>query len=193
MFSPLVHDVSRLVRAENRLAVRVVGSKWLPSRRSSRWFRFVNYLESKATSIGRRYPHRRDTLKCQMGFGWDFAPPLRTMGIWDEVYAVVSQDAFLRDVEVRQRFEDGQARLTIGVEADALTARTALLRCTLVGEGFDSESIVAERPVELEGGTGRTDLELQVPQPRLWWPWDGWRPLPGLDRPDGGLARGRIG
>ena len=172
MFSPLVHDVSGLVRAENRLAVRVVGSRWLPSRRSSAWFRFVNYFESRATSIGRRYPHRRDTLKCQMSFGWDFAPALRTMGIWDDVYAVASGDAFIRDVEVRQQFEDGQARLAIGVEVDALTARTVLLRCTLVGEGFEAEPIVVEQPAELDAGAGRTDLELQVPQPHLWWPWD---------------------
>jgi beta-mannosidase len=172
MFSPLVHDVSAVLRAENRLAVRVVGSKWLPSNRSFGWFRFVDHLESMVTSIGHRHPHRRDSLKCQMSFGWDFAPALRTMGIWDDVYAIVSHDVFIRDIEVRQRFADGKARLTIGVEVDAATARPALLRCTLVGEGFEAESIVVERPIELAAGASRTELELQVPQPRLWWPWD---------------------
>ena len=172
MFSPVVHDVSRWLRAQNRLAVRVVGTSWLPSKRSSPWFRFVNYLESKVTSIGQRYPHRRDTLKCQMSYGWDFAPPLRTMGIWDDIYAVVSKEAFIQDVHVRQQFEDGQARLTIGVDVDALAARTALLRCSLDGEGFEAESIVVEQPVEMEAGADQIELELQVPQPRLWWPWD---------------------
>jgi beta-mannosidase len=176
MFSPLVVDVSHLLAAENRLAVRIAGSKWLPSRRSSPWFRFVNYLESRAVSIAQRHPHRRDTLKCQMSFGWDFAPSLLTMGIWDDVYLVISGDVFIRDVEVKQQFGDGRARLSVGVEMDALNPQTALLRCTLLGDGFEGEPVVAEHPVALACGAGRADLEMEVPQPRLWWPWDQGRP-----------------
>jgi beta-mannosidase len=172
MFSSLVRDVTDLLRPENRLAVRVVGSKWLPTGRSSPWFRFVNHLESKVTSTGRLHPHRRDTLKCQMGFGWDFAPALRTMGIWDDVVAVASEDAFIRDVEVRQEFVDGQALLSIRVEVDARTACTAQLHCTLSGESFEAETIVTQQPVELAHGAGHYTLNLHVPEPRLWWPWD---------------------
>ncbi len=172
MFSPIVRDVSGLLRAENRLAVRVVGSRWLPSQRSSPLFRFLNHLESKAVSIGQRHPHRRDTLKCQMGFGWDFAPALRTMGIWDEVYAVISRDLFISDLEVRQQFEEGQVDLSIGVMLDALVARAVLLRCTLAGESLERDPVVVERSVELAPGPDRVDLALRVPRPHLWWPWD---------------------
>ncbi|RPI49797.1 MAG: hypothetical protein EHM56_11830, partial [Chloroflexi bacterium] len=35
MFSPQVHDVTGHLAAENRLAVRIVGSQWLPQDRSS--------------------------------------------------------------------------------------------------------------------------------------------------------------
>jgi beta-mannosidase len=172
MFSPLVRDITDLLRPENKLAVRVVGSKWLPTGRSSPWFRFVNHLESKVTSIGQRHPHRRDTLKCQMGFGWDFAPALRTMGIWDDVVAIASEDAFIRDVEVRQEHEDGQVQLSIRVEVDTRAARTAQLRCTLAGESFEAEPLIAQQPVELARGVGRYTFNLRVPEPRLWWPWD---------------------
>ena len=172
MFSPQVRDVTDLLRPENRLAVRVVGPKWLPTKRSSPWFRFVNRLESKVTSIGRRHPHRRDTLKCQMGFGWDFAPALRTMGIWDDVLAIASEDAFIRDIEVHQEHEGGRVRLSIRVEVDARAARTALLRCTLSGESFEAKPIVAQQPAELGRGVGQHTLNLRVPEPRLWWPWD---------------------
>ena len=176
MFSPVVRDVSELLEAENRLAVRVVGSRWLPSRRNSPWYRLINHIESKVTSIGRRYPHRRDSLKCQMSFGWDFAPPLRAMGIWDEIYAVVTQEVFIRDLQVRQQFEADEARLAIGVEVEAGTARTANLRCSLVGEGFDAEPVVAQRTVDLDRNQDPIDLELHVPRPRLWWPWDQGNP-----------------
>ncbi|MFN2165217.1 MAG: glycosyl hydrolase 2 galactose-binding domain-containing protein, partial [Anaerolineae bacterium] len=172
MFSPLVLEVTALLRSENRLAVRVTGSKWLPAGRSTPWFRLINHLESKAVSIGKRHPHRRDTLKCQMSFGWDFAPSLRTMGIWDDVYAIVSGDPFIRDIEVTQELGEDQAQLAIRVKVDARVARTALLRCTLTGEGFDAIPVVVERTVRLEHGASHHALTLQVREPHLWWPWD---------------------
>jgi len=172
MFSPLVRDVTGLLQPQNKLAVRVAGSQWLPTGRSSPWFRFANHLESKVTSIGRRHPHRRDTLKCQMSFGWDFAPALRTMGIWDDVVAVASEDAFIRDVEVRQEHKDGRVRLSIGIEVDARTAQPAQLRCELSGESFEAEPIVVQQVADLRRGAGHYTLDLHVPEPRLWWPWD---------------------
>jgi beta-mannosidase len=176
MFSPQVYDVTELLVEENRLAVRIVGSKWLPSHRSSPWLRFLNNLESRTASIGARFPQRRDTLKCQMSFGWDFAPPLRTMGIWDDVYAVISQDLFLRDWVVQQQLTPDGARLNIEVELDARTERLVQLRCSLIGETFESKPIAVEQPLELAAGPSRHTIELLLPQPRLWWPWDHGRP-----------------
>ena len=180
MFSPLVRDVTELLEAENRIAVRIMGSRWLPSRRNSPWYRLMNHLESRVTSIGRRYPQRRDTLKCQMSFGWDFAPPLRTMGIWDDIYAVVTQEVFIQDVHVRQHFVDDRVQLSVRVEVEASVARTANLHCALIGDGFDAEPVVVQRPVELTPNQDPVDLELHVPRPRLWWPWD--QGLPHLYR-----------
>jgi hypothetical protein len=136
----------------------------------------LNHVESRTASIAGRFPQRRDTLKCQMGFGWDFAPPLRTMGIWDDVYAVISENVFLRDVAVRQQALKGEAQLAIDVELDVGSGRSAQVRCTLVGETFESTPVISERPVDLTSGAGRYSLELSVPRPRLWWPWDHGHP-----------------
>jgi beta-mannosidase len=176
MFSPQVHDVTALLRTENRLAVRILGSKWLPADRSTPWLRFLNDAESRTASIAGRFPQRRDTLKCQMGFGWDFAPPLRTMGIWDDVYAVVSGNVFLRDVAVQPQAMEGKAHLIVYVELDTGIAQAAEVRCTLVGETFESAPVVVKQPADLVSGASRHRVELSVPRPRLWWPWDHGRP-----------------
>ncbi len=176
MFSPQIHDVSDLLQAENRLAVRLTGSKWLPADRSSTGLRLLNLIESRAASIGRRYPQRRDTLKCQMSFGWDFAPPMRTMGIWDEVYAFVSGDAAIRHVAVRSQVTHEPAHLTVEVEIDAVALGNARLRCVLAGETFDARPIVVEDTVALAPGASRHKVEIPVPKPHLWWPWDHGRP-----------------
>ena len=191
MFSPQVYDIGNLLRDENRLAVRIVGSQWLPDDRSSPGERFLNYVESKAASIGSRFPQRRDTLKCQMGFGWDFAPPLRTMGIWDDVYAIVSDGLFIRQVALRQRLAGDEAQVTIEVELDAGTPGTVEIHCTLTGETFEGPPTTLRQPAELVAGTNHHSLELTLPQPRLWWPWDHGQP--DLYRLDVGVwAGGRL-
>ncbi|MGD9144548.1 MAG: glycoside hydrolase family 2 TIM barrel-domain containing protein [Anaerolineae bacterium] len=172
MFSPQVYDVTTLLGDENRLAVRILGSQWLPARRSGPRERFWNYVESRTASTGGRFPQRRDTLKCQMGFGWDFSPPLRTMGIWDDVQAIVTGDAFIRDVALVQRLVGDDAQVTVEIEVDAASRRAAEIRCTLAGETFEGPPSVCRQPVELFPGVNRHNLELTLSQPRLWWPWD---------------------
>ncbi len=41
---------------------------------------------------------RQHAVKCQMAFGWDFAPELRTVGIWKHVRAHITGSAFFTEV-----------------------------------------------------------------------------------------------
>jgi beta-mannosidase len=176
MFSPQVHDITHLLASENRLAVRIVGSRWLPDKRSSPAERLLNQIEARIGGLAGPFPHRRDTLKCQMGFGWDFAPPLRTMGIWDDVYAVISQEVFVRDVVARQQVAGDKVVVTVRVEVEAHPARSVQLQASLAGETFDGNPARAEETLELAEGRSSHSLELTVREPRLWWPWDHGRP-----------------
>jgi beta-mannosidase len=176
MFSPQCYEIGHLLQPENELALRIVGSHWLPNDRSSLWLKFLNILESRVSSLSSRFPQRRETLKCQMSFGWDFAPPLRTMGIWDDVYATLSQGILIQDAAVQQASVDGKARLLVDVTIDSNYEGTAQLRCTLTGETFEGTAVTACRLVEVAAGPNRHTIELDVDQPRLWWPWDHGRP-----------------
>ncbi len=97
MFSRQVYEVTEALRDGARtpggseLAVRLWGSGALPGRRLNRlergWARLADRLDP--TGVG-AFPDRMAAVKCQMSFGWDFAPPIRTMGIWDDVWLVVT-------------------------------------------------------------------------------------------------------
>ena len=176
MFSPQTHEISDLLAADNRLAVRIVGSRWLPTNRSSAWEKVLNHLESMVTGQFSRFPHRRDTVKCQMSFGWDFAPSLRAMGIWDDVYIVSSQAVFIQDIAVRARVDGSRASVRVAVEIDSRLTASVRIRTCLAGETFDAEPIVVEQVVDLAPGANRYQIEIEVPEPRLWWPWDQGRP-----------------
>ena len=98
------------------------------------------------------------------------------MGIWDDVYLVFSTNVFIQQVTIRQQVAEHTATVTTHVEVNARQGCSARLRVILAGETFDAEPLVVERLVEVSPGTSHHQLELAVPQPRLWWPWDCGRP-----------------
>lgn len=172
MFSPRRYKVTTLLESENQLAVRLTGSQWLPQDRSSRWEKLLNRIEARSGGMPGRFPDRRDTLKCQMSFGWDFAPPVRTMGIWDDVLVVVSGGVFIREVTTRPEIAPGKAALDVTVDLDARKAGSIELRCRLLGETFAGDALLEAQTIKVAGGTSRHELRLGIPEPRLWWPWD---------------------
>ena len=176
MFSPQVYDISGLLSPGSRLAVRITGSRWLPTDRSSRWEKLLNHVEALALGSLGRFPHRRDTFKCQMGFGWDFSPALCTMGLWDDVTLILSDDVFIRHVAARPSFTGSGVALAVEAEVDAQLPRRVRIRCRLSGETFAGDPLVAERSLELAPGSQLCRLDMAVPDPRLWWPWDHGRP-----------------
>jgi beta-mannosidase len=176
MFSPQVYEITPLLQPRNRLAVRILGSRWLPRDRSSPWEKLLNQIEVRFGGMPADFPQRRDTLKCQMGFGWDFAPPLRTMGIWDDVYAVIGEGVFLRDVFARPILAGGAATLLVKIEVDADRARRLRIEYSLVPESFEGRPTIVELPAELEAGPNIHQVEIKVAEPRLWWPWDHGHP-----------------
>ncbi|MBN1135300.1 MAG: hypothetical protein JXM73_01875 [Anaerolineae bacterium] len=176
MFSPQIYDIIGPATGKSRLAVRITGSRWLPCDRSSRWEKILNQIEARATGALGRFPHRRDTLKCQMGFGWDFSPALRTMGLWDDVTLVISDDVFIRGIVAEPSFTGAGVTLAVEAEIDARLARPVQVRCSLSGETFAGEPLVAERALDLAPGSQTCRIELAVAHPRLWWPWDHGRP-----------------
>jgi beta-mannosidase len=101
MFSRQVVEITETLRqtGDVELAVRLWGSGALPQRHLSwlqrGWQKIAQVLHGSWTGV---YPDRSATLKCQMSFGWDFAPPIRTMGIWDEIYLVISGPVFIAEV-----------------------------------------------------------------------------------------------
>ena len=128
MFSQQVYEVSDALRTDgasaissqrskaanysSEIAVRLWGSGALPQYRLSLLEKAWAWLADRIdpSTLG-TFPDRMATIKCQMTFGWDFAPPIRTMGIWDDVQVVVTGGVFIEDVWVKSRLLDPAARL----------------------------------------------------------------------------------
>jgi len=178
MFSRQVYEITSLVRPHgSELAVRVWGSDSLPQSELS-WWESLWAPVAKALRHGREaFPPRSATLKCQMGFGWDFAPRLRTMGLWDDVAFIVTRSVFLRDLWIMAHPEDNDARVSVHFTVDSDTSQDVLVRVDVRSrQGFGPQTWHRESPLHLKTGEQTAHVGFDLPEARLWQPWDRGEP-----------------
>lgn len=189
MFSPQLYEITGLLavspsnrkRRAGTLAVRIAGIARLPSvqgRRAGRLTRWRDRLEGRL-GLPNRWPHRRSTLKCQMGFGWDFAPDLPSLGVWDDVDLILTGDVFIRDLWVRSLFSqgvDGPVRLEVKLDLDAAEGSEVAVGLNLQCVNRDAPTLLQRFSANLRPGCQQLDIGLEVPEPHLWWPWDRGEP-----------------
>jgi beta-mannosidase len=178
MFSHQIYEITDLVGpGRSELAVRIWGSETLPRRRLSWCERLWSPLGAALQGGHEAFPHRSATLKCQMSFGWDFAPRLRTMGLWDDVARITTGSVFVSDVFVRAHPEDGEARVTLRASIDSDAARnvTAVVRvCPRSPKRVETQQWEFE--LALRKGQQAPELRFTMLDPRLWQPWDRGEP-----------------
>ncbi|MCB0156413.1 MAG: hypothetical protein KDF65_16570, partial [Anaerolineae bacterium] len=197
MFSRQIIEITEALHRSNgrvELAVRLWGSGALPRRRLHWWQRLWQTIAAPlyGSWVG-IYPDRTATLKCQMSFGWDFAPPLRTMGLWDEVRLVITGPVFGREAQLRgvTRGSDGAATLSLDLSLDTAQPGPVMGTVHLSPANFAGPPL-GPFPfgLELPAGISRHCGQIDLPKVALWQPWD--RGFPHLydvaitlTRPDG--------
>jgi beta-mannosidase len=189
MFSSQLYELTDLLAGEpgpdeetvGALGVRLTGTARIPALHGERtdWRTRLRDRVEAASTPGRRWPHRRGTLKCQMGFGWDFAPDLPSLGLWDDAELFATGDVVIAGVWARPVFQGGwggPVRLEVTVALDARGHTEVEVGLNLYGQNCDASPHVQLFPVSLEPGRQQLDLHLDVPEPCLWWPWERGEP-----------------
>lgn len=192
MFSRQVYEITRALRADTadealshgsparrtmEIAVRLWGSGALPRRRLNLLERAWGWLADRMDPTGTgAFPNRMASVKCQMSFGWDFAPPIRTMGIWDDVWLVVTGRVFIKDVHVKPGIPEAKyqtAHLTAQVTVDSDQSRSVQAEVQMHPSNFDGPDWgPAFFDLDLPLGRSVHNLTFDLPHPRLWEPWD---------------------
>lgn len=169
------------VQPSIELAVRLWGSNALPRYkahwRERAWGRV-------AATLQRTFPpfdDRLATLKAPMHFGWDFAPRLRTMGIWDAARLVICQEVYLADLWVQAEplalpADPGPARLRVQFTADAATAQPVAVHIAVRPRRCGDDVWELDFDLTLPAGRSVQDLAVTLPAARLWQPWERGEP-----------------
>ncbi len=168
MFSRQIYELPDQA-TRGQLAVRVWGSDALPRLDLGPTKRLVRDLSPRVVPGNPAFPERIATLKCQMSFGWDFAPRLRTCGIWDEAWLVQTRAVFIRNIWVRG-VPDG--RVIVQITVNAAEARTMKAHIDVRGKNFASETQAFEFDLDAGAGENPYQFQFQLDSPRVWNPWD---------------------
>lgn len=174
MFSRQVYEIPRELSSagKHQLALRVWGSDQLPKYHPGPRERALKRVATRLMPWLQHFPDRYATLKCQMSFGWDFAPRLRTSGIWDDASLIHVNKTFIRDIWV-QGVPDGRVR--VALEVDGKLELDTRLLINVRGKNFNVELEQFDLPLPPENN-GRYELGLLLNSPRLWNPWDRGEP-----------------
>lgn len=214
MFARQTYEVTDLIppgeAREADLAVRLWAPACLPRLQRTPRQRLLNRAYRLLGLPEHPFPDRIATLKAQFGFGWDFAPALRTVGIWDDMWLAVTgplrlvhawaHTARLEGADPA-RGQAGQAEVHLHLEVDALDAAPAWLRVTF--QSRDSGEVYRQEvPLFLQAGRQSLHLPLILAGARLWQPWDRGEPAlyevtvalhPREDAPPSDVARFPLG
>jgi len=178
MFTRHLYDVSSMMRDDNTLNVRIMGSSFLPKPSQTRLKRLWNEIGSRLQSGEDVLPERATTLKCQMSFGWDFAPDMRTMGIWDEVKLIGSGNVFIGRIDVRSSVfrELGSAKLRIHLFLNSATAGPIKIMVQLRPANFEGPTQNFNFNAFVKKGAETIERNIVLEKPHLWNPWDKGNP-----------------
>ncbi len=160
MFSKQIYELTALLsHSNNLLRVRLSGGGQLPrlklKRRESAWQKIAGRVLPHAKHAG-EFPERYASVKCQMSYGWDFAPRLLTCGIWNTAWIVQTRGILIRGVWI-QGVPDG--RVLVRLEVDGELNRKAQVRFRVRGKNFAADPQSFEYP-------------FQIDKPHVWNPWD---------------------
>ena len=169
MFLAARYDVTSRVRAgvTHTIAIRFVPNDVVMADRTAPYWP----LGSSPVGITKRNLVR----KAQFGWGWDFAPRLLGVGIWQPVRLERQRHAVLDDVALRTlRLDKARAQVEVIVGAEAFDAVSGLHAEIALAD--PEGRLVATALCDPTDGPARVRLDIADPRP--WWTADlGDQPL----------------
>ncbi len=96
------------------------------------------------------FPHLR---KAHCMFGWDWGPRLPDAGIFKDIYLLIENSAYIEDVYIRQRHQDGKVFVNPQIKVSG-----------------NAELLVEITSPDGESSVLKANEENEIKNPKLWWP-----------------------
>jgi beta-mannosidase len=97
-------------------------------------------------------------------YGWDWGPRLVTSGIWRPVFLEAWDEAIIEDLFFEQTsVSETLARIRTCFTIQAGQIFDGILKV------YSGDQLLAQESVRIDPGTYEHELNLRIPNPRLWW------------------------
>ena len=153
MFSKFKFDVSKTIRFER--------------------LRFgTNVLMVRLHPAPRRYSQVAGRKPAWHGDYWVSLPPT---GIWKPVYLEAMGEVTIEDTYVKPNLlSENKAKLEVALDFQNhfKAEKIAKVRIEVSGQNFSSKTYKLEQEVALKRGNNALNINLEVDDAKLWWPWD---------------------
>ncbi len=108
-------------------------------------------------------------LKSPTNYGWDWGVNIYTLGIWQDVRLEASGAARIEWLDVRAELNGdySHAAVKVKLEIDSISAIDAIAEFRIEGHGANLD---ASSAANLNHGSNSIDVEIELPNPALWWP-----------------------
>jgi len=131
-------------------------------------FKSTEYFENEgASKLTYQLPegNRIFTRKPQYHYGWDWAPKLKTSGIWKPISITSWDDLKIHDIFVTQNsLEESLAKLTAKVEFKSA------LNEELTFEIIVNDDVVSKTKVKVDSTQTNFEIPFEIEDPKRWWP-----------------------
>lgn len=180
MFSRQVYEVTDWGRhsagGEWEFSVRLWGNDevhLLSVSRLTAWERLLARLDRTFQTNLAPFEYRAASLKASYGSGWDFAPSLPSLGIWDDIYLVFARGVYLADTWVRAEPKDEtDAQVQVRLEMDADAPRRVTTALTIRPRNFSGPACEFSFDLEVAEGRQTHLLTCDLHDAQRWEPWD---------------------
>ncbi len=161
-----------------RLALRLTGFNAFPvplwTRLEQALIQPTRFIHRGRAGISPYHPRLR-LLRPPMQAGWDFAPELPILGVWEAPTVYTTGNVRIVHMDVgKWRFstKTGKATTTCTLVVDALEATGTPLTLAWQPMNFEGTDGLATYNLTIPKGTSRHHLHLTVPDAERWHPWD---------------------
>lgn len=132
----------------------------------------TNVLMVRLHPAPKRYSQVAGRKPAWHGDYWVSLPPT---GIWRPVYLEAKGHVHVKDTYVKPVINaDGSAQLNIEVELENTSNKETkvAIEVAVEGENFESNTYAVQLNETAKSGNSIVGLSIDVPDPKLWWPWD---------------------
>jgi len=116
------------------------------------------------------YTSRTRTQKARFGYKWDFGTKLVDLGIWKDVELHITGCSRIEDIYIRPELNSDNSQGIVHIKLSLFNSQKTGMTVKLKISDGNTDAASYERSIDVETGLFEVCYDLDISQPKLWYP-----------------------